>query len=307
MGTPMQDFQVVWDTGSSTFLIRSSDCTNCGWSSKFQIEDSSTFRYVSPTTYDTVRYMSGNELSGKLAHDNVCPVTDADSCANDFRFVAIETVYGLDTQVDGLVGLWSGNKAAYDKTEMFMYTMIETSTITNNIFSFFLTGLDGDSYIDFGTPNPAAMSDPSAILYIPIEDENYWWTSKISGIRWQGSTEEYALEEIDGVTDTGTSCIIGPWAEVKQIEYHILSHLEGPVYDDDYWTYTFRCSDLKNLPSFEMLYGGYWFEVLPEDYVIDIGLNSCTLCFTAYYSLDEWILGDAFMRGWYNIHDHDNL
>lgn len=22
---------------------------------------------------------------------------------------------------------------------------------------------------------------------------------------------------------------------------------------------------------------------------------------------DEWIFGDAFMRGWYNIHDHDNV
>ena len=22
---------------------------------------------------------------------------------------------------------------------------------------------------------------------------------------------------------------------------------------------------------------------------------------------DEWILGDVFMRGWYNIHDHENL
>ena len=24
-------------------------------------------------------------------------------------------------------------------------------------------------------------------------------------------------------------------------------------------------------------------------------------------SIDKWLLGDAFMRGWYNIHDHDNL
>ena len=51
-------------------------------------------------------------------------------------------------------------------------------------------------------------------------------------------------------------------------------------------------------------------EVLPEDYVIDVSLaenNSlCGICILADSSFDSWILGDVFMRGWYNIHDATN-
>ena len=60
------------------------------------------------------------------------------------------------------------------------------------------------------------------------------------------------------------------------------------------------------MPSFELLYGGYWFEVTPDDYIIEISTGVCSLCFSGYTSIDYWILGDAFMRGWYNIHDHTN-
>ena len=48
--------------------------------------------------------------------------------------------------------------------------------------------------------------------------------------------------------------------------------------------------------------------MLPEDYLIDITLDNsgawCALCITSIEGFDEWILGDAFMRGYYNIHDH---
>lgn len=49
-------------------------------------------------------------------------------------------------------------------------------------------------------------------------------------------------------------------------------------------------------------------DVSADDLSIDIygDGNTCSLCFSGY-DIDYWILGDAFMRGWYNIHDLDNL
>jgi len=60
------------------------------------------------------------------------------------------------------------------------------------------------------------------------------------------------------------------------------------------------------MPSFDLLFGGYWFKVNVEDYVLEVeaGGSKCYLCMG--YSEDGWILGDTFMRGWYNIHDHTN-
>ena len=50
--------------------------------------------------------------------------------------------------------------------------------------------------------------------------------------------------------------------------------------------------------------------VLPEDYLVDVSADDdrslCAPCLTAEENADHWILGDAFMRGWYNIHDHEN-
>lgn len=40
---------------------------------------------------------------------------------------------------------------------MYMPQFATDSDITENTFSFYMTGLDGQSYIDFGTPNDAVM------------------------------------------------------------------------------------------------------------------------------------------------------
>lgn len=72
---------------------------------------------------------------------------------------------------------------------MIMPKLSENSDITEQTFSFYLTGLFGDSYIDFGEPNAALIgSDP--VVYLDIEDESKYWTSKISGFRWDSSMED---------------------------------------------------------------------------------------------------------------------
>ena len=40
--------------------------------------------------------------------------------------------------------------------------------------------------------------------------------------------------------------------------------------------------------------------------MIHHGLGICTICIQSGGFDDYWILGDTFMRGWYNIHDYDN-
>ena len=79
--------------------------------------------------------------------------------------------------------------------------------------------------------------------------------------------------------------------------------------ESDGWGYEFSCDDYdaSKLPSFEFLFGGYWFEILPEDYVVKFSTfsNLCSLCLSGSSSSDYFILGDAFLRGWYSIHDHD--
>ena len=170
--------------------------------------------------------------------------------------------------------------------------------------------MDGDSYIDFGTPNTAVMD--GSVTYINIESSNPWWTAQLEGFRWTANmddTAEYAIKTGDyALTDTGTSCIIGPADEVDVIRNSILETMDI-VYEDTNWGYIFACpADYSTMPAFDFLFGGYWLNVLAEDYIIDVSTDGswCSLCLSSADGFDEWILGDAFMRGWYNIHDHAN-
>ena len=110
------------------------------------------------------------------------------------------------------------------------------------------------------------------------------------------------------MTDTGTSCMIGPSAEVSAITDLLLANLSYYATDNS-WGYLFWCSELTSMPNLNMLYGEYWFEVRPEDYGVVVGTsggeNVCAFCFSAT-SINYWILGDSFMRGWYVIHDHQS-
>jgi len=100
---------------------------------------------------------------------------------------------------------------------MFMTHMAADSDITEKTFSFYLTGTNGQSYLDFGTPNSAVMN--GSVAYIPIKSENNWWSADLTGLRWnRDSSQEYAIQTGNyALTDTGSTCIVGPASEVDRI------------------------------------------------------------------------------------------
>ena len=221
LGTPLQENWVIWDTGSESLLVKSSACTACS-GNVFDIDASSTFEYLDPAEYDSVRYLDGTFVEGQLGTDRACPVNDETACAT-FQFTAISDESGLRDYEDGIIGLWTGNYFGYDDTKLIMPRLHEAGVFEDNMFSFFLTGTSGDSYIDFGTPNPAAMSNPDDVIYIPIVDSDPWWTNYVSGFRWKAGdvgvtdTTEYSITPIKALTDTGSSCIIAPTGEANAI------------------------------------------------------------------------------------------
>ena len=225
--------QVIWDTGSGNFLVRSSFCTNCSndRSSEPWFDVETTTSIVVTSDEDSTTYISGDTLEGFLVYDDVCPLADRDSCAEGFRFVAIHTQAGIDGQLAGVLGMWSGNSPSLDQEEMFMNKMVETSLIDKNIFSFYLTGVDGDSYIDFGEPNPAAMSDPADLVYMDVIDDTPFWTEYVTGIRFETGVdsngdltyESYSIPASKSETDSGSSCIIGPTKYINTIRDKIVA------------------------------------------------------------------------------------
>ena len=71
-------------------------------------------------------------------------------------------------------------------------------------------GSTGLTYIDFGTPNTSVMSDPNDLIWIDSINYGGWWTNFVFGWRWTGSSTEYGTTPAWALTDTGSSCIMGP-------------------------------------------------------------------------------------------------
>lgn len=56
------------------------------------------------------------------------------------------------------------------------------------------------------------------------------------------------------------------------------------------------------MPTIRLKFGGYWLEILPEDYILDHGNDYCNLGFIGTNE-SFWLVGMAAMRGYYVIHD----
>ena len=150
-------------------------------------------------------------------------------------------------------------------------------------------------------------NDDPAIVWLEVVEEDQWWTSELGGFYWGSIAEPtlYAFEVKKAHTDSGTSCIVGPSLYVKWIIEHLSGLLTSYTMHES-WGHIFYCSEKYLMPSFYLMFGGHWFEVRPEDYVVKVtSTGYCAFCLTPTDALDDyWILGLAFMRGYYNIHDH---
>lgn len=82
-----------------------------------------------------------------------------------------------------MVGLWKGLENS-DKQSLLVPWLKETEAISDAVFSFYMTGTDGQSYIDFGTPDEQIIGDGSEVLWLEVEADHYHWTNYVYGLKW---------------------------------------------------------------------------------------------------------------------------
>lgn len=178
------------------------------------------------------------------------------------------------------------------------------------MFSFYLTGREDDSYIDFGMYDKNVMVSEKDIVWLDVLKNDRWWTNYITGFKWSLYSNPilYSFDQTKAFTDTGTSCLIGPKDYVDWILDTLMDMLTTSKASVK-WGTVFSCSEVSSLPSFYLLFGEHWFEVLPEDYTVatDGEMDECAFCLQGTTAYSYWILGDVFMRGWYSIHDYENM
>lgn len=286
IGTPPQNFLMVFDTNCSMLWVPSVSCSSCQSIHFYNSEESTTF---SPNTTNFTGIFGSISVSGTFANENV-EVSGILIQNQTFGLVTeqlptITTAY----QYDGLFGLNYPNNGT---NLLPMSSMIQQGLISEYFFSIWMSKSEGE--IIFGGSDPSKYK--GNISYIPLSQPGTWLFSVDSGTF--GSTL-FCSGGCQAIISTATSFILGPVSDVTNILKSLLNTLGGLQLD---------CKSVPTLPDLTFVIGGKKYVVHSSDYIMYQIINGLEICEVAITSTTEnyWVLGDVFLTKYYAEFDGEN-
>lgn len=341
IGTPPQEMQVVFDTGSSDFWVPSAAChtksMNCSTKKVFDSSASSSYKTVEKggkTDFNIV-YGSG-AVTGTFGVEKVTLGDDYTVDAQTFAMV--DSTDGLGqvyekAKFDGILGLAFPSISRDPGVNTVIPNLKENGGMDKAMFSFYL-GDEADGELAIGGYNEARMEDPSQINWVDLAYPAYWLVT-MDGVKF-GDTVLTA-SQTGGIMDTGTSLIYGPPAQVEPIATKF-----GMQFVPQIGLYLVGCD--TEFPDLEFTVGGQAYTIPGEQLMVKD--ESGQYCFFTVAkmqfgatsdvdTLDEeleekvvdemknlagapsgpipanligntWLVGDTFLRTVYTIYDYDN-
>ncbi|XP_055675767.1 embryonic pepsinogen-like [Falco peregrinus] len=293
IGTPPQNFTVVFDTGSSNLWVPSISCTSlaCQNHKMFNPLVSSTYKSTGQNL--TIQYGTG-KMEGIVGSDTVSVASLVDT---DQLFGLSTTEPGqffVHVAFDGILGLGYPNLAADEITPVFD-NMVNERLLEENVFSIYLSRETTGSVVIFGGIDESYFT--GSINWISVSYQGYWQISMDSII--VNSQEVACGGGCQAIVDTGTSLVAGPPSSISNIQRAVGAR------QDTYGEYNVNCSSIAAMPDVIFVIDGVQYPVSPLAYMEQNDQGPCISSFQNT-SGDLWILGDVFIRVYYSIFDRDN-
>jgi len=300
IGTPTQEFKVIFDTGSSNLWVPSSKCTqiSCKLHHRYNAEKSSTYK-ANGTTFE-IEYGSGN-ISGYVSND-VVGLADVTVKNQDFAEVTHESGMAFTLgKFDGILGLAFDTISVGHATPVW-YNMMAQGLVDKKMFSFWLarntTGMMGGQLTLGGYDKTLFKGD---LQYVPLAAKNYWQI-KMDAVNFQ-YRNLCGEKGCKAIVDSGTTMITGPTNLINMINGQLGCIISG---SECSWLH---CPDFSTLPNLEFVLNGYSFVLKPEEYIMETEGT----CISALMGMDIsepigplWILGDRFIEKFYTVFDYEN-
>lgn len=325
IGTPPQEMEMVFDTGSANFIITSSMCESVGCRPhrKYNAEKSSTSMVVKSLanhnrdyirSYDGdrdkvfIRFGTGR-VKGFLTKDSIC-IGGSKVCIENFiileAYEESENPFSI-VKFDGIIGL-SFSHLSVNERSNYLDMLLASGKISQRIFSFYFNYDDSAlSQIHIGGINSEKFK--SKIYFADVISKNYW-EIKIEKI-FYGPFELASCQKVDctAIVDTGTSMIAAPTPIIKELEGY------SNVKED--------CSNFKSLLNLRFQINGVIFNLNPKYYVMKVPdevLNPDKFppsdeikCMNAYMTLNALsnkekytiLLGTPFLKKFYTVFDRE--
>uniref|UniRef100_A0A674JH63 cathepsin E n=1 Tax=Terrapene triunguis TaxID=2587831 RepID=A0A674JH63_9SAUR len=290
IGTPPQNFTVLFDTGSSNLWVPSIYCVSkaCAVHSRFHPSDSNTYSEVG--TPFSIQYGTGS-LSGIIGSDQV---TVSITVSNQ-QFAESVSEPGntfLDAEFDGILGLAYPSLAVDGVTPVFD-NMMAQNLVDLPIFSVYMNR-NPDSSVGgellFGGFDPSHFS--GTLNWVPVTKQGYWQI-QLDNIQ-VGGTVAFCAEGCQAIVDTGTSLITGPSKEIKEMQNYIGAvPMDGEVSQCEMGRYHIS-----------------WMQEFLSPHDNSDGMAFCTSGFQGLNMQPPagplWILGDVFIGQFYSVFDRGN-
>jgi cathepsin D len=304
IGTPPQNFMVVYDTGSSNLWVPSSKCPKsniaCQKHSKYDSSESST--YVANGTSFAIQYGSGS-LSGFLSEDTV-QLGGLTVTGQTFAEALHEPgIAFVAAKFDGILGM-AYSSISVDNVTPVWYNLLAQGQVSQPMFSFWLSQNPSDSV---GGELVLGGTDPSRytgdFMYAPLTSDTYWQFD-MADIQVGGTSMGFCSSgPCKTICDSGTSLIVGPKKDMDAINKKlgaIVLNGEGIL----------DCNKVSSLPDIEIVINGNTFVLTSNDYVLKITSEGETECLSGFMGLDIppptgpiYILGDVFIAAWTAVFD----
>lgn len=220
IGSPPQNFTVIFDTGSSNLWVPSSKCyfsIACYFHARYKAYKSST--YTKNGKSCSIHYGSGS-ISGYFSQDNVGV---GDVVVKDQVFIEATREGSLSfilAKFDGILGLGFQEISVGDAVPVW-YNMVDQGLVDEEVFSFWLNRdpeAEVGGEIIFGGVDPKHFKGNHS--YVPVTKKGYWQFEMGDFLVGNQSTG-FCEGGCAAIVDSGTSLIAGPTTIVAQINHAI--------------------------------------------------------------------------------------
>ncbi|KAK1328928.1 hypothetical protein QTO34_011098 [Cnephaeus nilssonii] len=304
IGTPPQNFLVLFDTGSSNLWVPSTYCQSqaCSNHNRFNPSLSSTFRNNGQTY--TLSYGSGS-LSVVLGYDTV---TVQNIVVNNQEFGLSENepnnpFYYSD--FDGILGMAYPNMAVGNAPTV-MQGMLQQGQLTLPIFSFYFsrqpTRQYGGELILGGVDNQLYSGQ---IVWAPVTQELYWQIA-IQEFAIGNQATGWCSQGCQAIVDTGTFLLAVP-------QQYMGSFLQATgAQQAQNGDFVVACNSVQSLPTITFIISGSQFPLPPSAYVLNVCQQRLLQAGDRGHlpalpnGQPLWILGDVFLKEYYSVYDMAN-
>uniref|UniRef100_A0A8C6ED32 Peptidase A1 domain-containing protein n=1 Tax=Moschus moschiferus TaxID=68415 RepID=A0A8C6ED32_MOSMO len=296
IGTPPQEFRVVFDTGSSDLWVPSIFCSSpsCYAQTTFQYRESSTYQRTNKPF--EIIYGSGR-TKGYLVYDTV-RIGDLVSTNQPFGLSLEE--YGFDgLPFDGVLGLNYPNMSFIRAIPIFD-NLKKQGAISEPVFAFYLSKCRANS----------------SVLMLGGVDKAYYkgqlnWVPLTRVGDWRVNMDHISMKGkiigcsggCEALVDTGTSLIEGPTRLVTDLHKLMSAMPRGSKH-------YVSCSTINTLPCIIFTINGINYPLPAQAYILKDSQGGCFSTFKGgteiFKHAETWVLGDVFLRQYFSVYDRGN-